>query len=74
MPRAFGDDERVAAEDNGDVVMPAGKRASLEVVEAEFALEFLVGVLGSPASLESTNDALLAHASGQAGERELGRL
>jgi hypothetical protein len=37
-PHAFGDDERVAAEDDGDVVMPADEGASLEVIEPELPL------------------------------------
>ena len=45
VPRAFGDDERVAAQDDGDMVVPTGKRAALDVVEAELCPE----LLGMPA-------------------------
>src|SRR5262249_23197064 len=38
MPHTLRDDEGVAAECDRDVVMPARKRSSLEVVEAELAL------------------------------------
>ena len=36
MPRAFGDDERVAAEDDRDVMMPTGEPSAFVVIEAEF--------------------------------------
>jgi hypothetical protein len=39
MPQALAGDERIAAEDDGDVVMPAAEGASLVVVESELALE-----------------------------------
>ena len=44
-PREFGGDEVEAAERGGDVVMPARPPSSLEVVEAEFALEIFVDAL-----------------------------
>ena len=47
--RTFSDDERVAAEHDGDVVMPAGKSSTFVVVQAELALEILVGALDAPA-------------------------
>src|SRR5262249_27059773 len=37
MPHALGDDERVAAEDNRDVMMLADERAAFEVIEPELA-------------------------------------
>ena len=52
MPHTFSDDERVAAEDDRDVMVPTGKGASLEVVKPEFPLEILVGALGAPPFLE----------------------
>ncbi len=33
MPRTFGDDERVAAEDNRHVMMPTGEPSALVVIE-----------------------------------------
>ncbi len=36
-PHAFSDDERVAAEGNGDVVVPAGEAPAFEVVEPELS-------------------------------------
>ena len=62
-PHTLGNDERVAAKYDGDVVMPAWKGAPLEVVEAELSLEFLVGSLGSPSFLKDAHDLLLRHAS-----------
>src|SRR6266536_2775441 len=54
MPRAFGDDERVAAKNDGDVMVPSGKRASLEVVEPELAFEVFIRTFGSPAFLDAS--------------------
>src|SRR5262249_17979797 len=71
MPRAFSDDERVAAEDKRDVVMPSGERATLEVIESELALEVFVGALGSPALHHDADDLLLSLASREGGEHEL---
>jgi hypothetical protein len=48
MPHAFGDDERVAAKGDGDVVVPARKATALVVVEPELSLQILVDALGSP--------------------------
>ena len=74
MPHSFSNDERIAAEDNSDVMMPSRERASLEMVESEFSLEFLVGLFGAPALLEDTNDLLLAHATRQRRQSKFGRL
>jgi len=41
MPRAFGDDERVAAEDDRDVVVPAGEPWLAQVIEPEVELDQL---------------------------------
>ena len=70
-PHAFSDDERVAAEDDGDVVMPTRERAALEVVQTELALELLVRALGAPAFLDDAHDLLLGHAPRQGREHEL---
>src|SRR5678815_4013560 len=48
-PHTFSDDERVAAKYDGDVVVPSLKSAAFIVVEAEPALQILVGAFGSPA-------------------------
>src|SRR5262245_39617293 len=71
---ALGDHEGEAAEHDGNVMMPTGEGAALEVVEAEFALQVLVHALGSPALLEDAHDLLLAHLVWQRAERKLGRL
>lgn len=42
MPPSFTCDERVAAKNDGDVMVPSGERAPLEVVEVERALQLLV--------------------------------
>jgi len=60
MPRAFGDDERVAAQDDGDMVMPAGEASPLEVVETELALEVFVRAFGSPALHDDADELLSA--------------
>ena len=38
MPHTFGDDERVAAKDDGDMVVPTGESSTLVVIESELAL------------------------------------
>ena len=63
MPRAFSDNERIAAEDNRDVMMPSRERAPLEMVQPEFSFEFLVRLLRAPALFEDANNLLLAHAA-----------
>src|SRR6185436_6012821 len=49
MPHTFGNDERVAAQDDRDVVVPPGKPAALVVVEPQLVLEILIGAFGAPA-------------------------
>ena len=56
MPHAFGDNERIAAEDNGDMVMPPRKSTPFKVVEAEFALEVLVHAFGAPSLHHCTDE------------------
>src|SRR5262245_38046710 len=73
VPRTLTDDERVAAEDDRDVVIPSGEGAAFEVIEPELSLEVFVGALGSPALLHQAHDPLLAHASRQRGEHEVRR-
>lgn len=73
-PHPFSNDERVAAQDDGDVMVPARERAAFEVVEPELALELLIRALGAPSFLDDANDLLLAHAAGHRREDELRRL
>jgi hypothetical protein len=54
--RTFSDDERVAAEHDGDVVVPVGESSTFVVVEAELALEILVGALDAPAFLDRSEE------------------
>src|SRR5258706_15911947 len=71
---AFSDHESIAAEDDGDVVVPARERAAFEVVEAELALEIFVHAFGAPALFEQANDFFFAHATWQRRKQELTRL
>ena len=48
-PHTFSDDERVAAKNDRDVMMPALESSSLVVVQTELTLQILVGALRSPA-------------------------
>ena len=61
MPRTFGDDERVAAEDNRDVMMPTWEPSALVVIEAEFTLEVLVDALCAPALHDQPHELLAGH-------------
>jgi hypothetical protein len=74
MPHTFGDDERVAAQDDRDVVMPAGKAAAFEVVEAELAFQVLVDALCAPALHHDPYELLLRHALGQRRQEVVRRL
>src|SRR5829696_8638359 len=68
MPHTFGNDERVAAQDDRDVMVPARKSSALVVVEPELALEVLVGALGSPALHHHPHQLLLGYALGERAE------
>ena len=48
MPHTFSDDERVAAKNDGNVVVPSLESSAFVMVQAKFALEILVCTLGSP--------------------------
>ena len=61
MPRAFRDDERVAAENDRDVVVPTGESTAFVVVEAELAFEILVNPLGTPALHDQAYELLAGH-------------
>jgi hypothetical protein len=64
MPQPLAEDERVAAEDDGDVVIPAAKRPRFVVVEPELALEVLVDPLGAPALFGDPHELLAARLFG----------
>src|SRR5580700_2259918 len=51
MPQALAKDECIAAENDGDVVIPAAKGATFVVVQSELALEIFIYALGSPSLL-----------------------
>ena len=70
----LGDEKGCAGQNDGDVVMPSGERASFEVVESELALEVLIHALGAPPFLEEQHNLFLAHALGERREVKLGRL
>src|ERR1700679_2738201 len=65
MPQALAEDERVAAENDGDVVIPAAEGSAFVVIQPQLALEILVHALGAPAFFGDPNELLstrrLAH-------------
>src|SRR6202050_2632726 len=73
MPQSFAEDERVAAEDNGDVVIPAAEGAALEVVESELAFEVFIDALGAPSFLGDPNELLATRGFAQPRERVVRR-
>ena len=73
MPQALAGDERIAAEDNGNVVMPAAEGPSLVVVEPELSLEVFVDTLGAPAFLGDPHELLSTGCFAEAGERVMRR-
>ena len=74
MPHPFGQDERVAAENDRDVMVPARKPPALIVIEAELALEILVRALGSPALHHHPYQLLLGQSLRERAEDVVGRL
>ena len=64
-PQALAEDERVAAEDDGDVVIPAAEGSTFVVIQPQLALEIFVHALGAPAFLRDPHQLLstwhLAH-------------
>ncbi len=72
MPHAFTDDERVAAEGDGNVVVPAWEASSLKVVETEFALEVLVDALGPPPLHHGADELPLRRSLGESREKVVG--
>src|ERR1700678_3852895 len=73
MPQALAGHERIAAEDDGDVVMPAAKGAALVMIEPEFSLEVLVDALGAPAFLGGPHELLSTGGLAQPRERVVSR-
>src|SRR5262245_20115195 len=73
-PHTFGDDERIAAEDDRDVVMPGGEAAAFEVVEAELTLEVFIQALGAVSLLDEPHEPLPATGRRHRREEVLGRL
>lgn len=73
MPHTLGDNERVAAEDDRNVMMPPRERAALIMVQAKLPLQFLISLLGTPALLEDADDLLFAHPAWQRCQREFRR-
>src|SRR5438105_2304087 len=71
-PRALGDEEGVAAQDNRDVMVPAGVAASLVVVQTQLALDLLVHALGAVALLDATDELLHRDVLAERREVELG--
>ena len=69
----FGDDEREAAEHDGNVMIPAGPATSLIVVEAEFAFQVFVRTLCSITLFEPSDEPASTDAIGQVGQVELAR-
>src|SRR5580692_4484040 len=60
MPQPLAEHERVAAEYNGDVVVPAAKGTAFVVVEPKLALQVFVHSLGTPALLRDPHELLSA--------------
>src|SRR5262245_20999724 len=60
-PHAFGNDEREAAQHDGDVVMPTGVSPTLVVIESQFAFEVFVYALGAPPLHDEANKLLFGH-------------
>ena len=48
MPILLREDERIAAENDGNVMVPARESSAFIVIEAQFSFQVLVGALDSP--------------------------
>jgi hypothetical protein len=72
MPHTFGNDERVAAQDDRDVMVPAGIPAAFVVVEPQLALEILIGAFDSPALHHPTHQLLLRQLPREGAEEAVG--
>src|SRR5437868_5732088 len=62
---AFSDEKGVAGEDAADMMLPAGVRPPLEVIQPELALQVLVYTLCPPTLLDPANELLWVHALGK---------
>src|SRR5215510_5072196 len=58
-PHTLGDDERVAAEGDRDMMVPTWESSAFEMVEPKLALEVFVHPLGTPALHDQANQLLL---------------
>src|SRR5262249_54988292 len=74
MAKLLGDDECVATEREGDVMVPPAPASAFEVVEPQLALHVLVHALGAPTLLEDADHLLGAELAGNDHEREVRRL
>src|SRR5580693_6719840 len=73
MPQAFAEDEGIAAEDDGDVVMPAAEGRAFVVIQSKLALEILIHALGAPAFLGDPDELLAARRFAHPRERVVRR-
>src|SRR5580658_6282187 len=73
MPQAFAEDEGIAAEDDGDVVMPAAEGTAFVVIQSKLALEILIHALGAPAFLGDPDELLAARRFAHPRERVVRR-
>ena len=74
MPHPFGQDERVAAENDRDVMVPARKPPALVVIESELALEVQpLSALGSQALHHHPHQLLLGQSLRERAEEVVGR-
>src|ERR1700685_4606246 len=60
MPQALAEDERIAAKDDGDVVMPSAEGPPFVVIQSELSLEVLIHALGAPALLGDPDELFAA--------------
>src|ERR1700722_7390750 len=73
MPQPLAEDERVAAENDGDMMIPAAEGTSFVVIQPEFALEVLVHALGAPAFFRDPYELLSARRLAHPRERVVRR-
>src|SRR5437868_8584911 len=73
MPQPFAEYERVAAEDDGDVVIPAAEGPSFVMIEPELTLEVLVYALGAPTFFGDPHELFAAGRLAQSRERVVRR-
>src|SRR5579863_7009442 len=73
MPQLLAEDERVAAENDGDVVIPAAEGSTFVVVQPQLALEILVHALGTPALLRGPHQLFSARRLAHPRERVVRR-